>query len=145
MSIPISNNATVTIPLADYMRLERDFTALRAKITELQQEVAGAKRSRIPTDDEDAITAFRHAMAVVSFAVGNLPPEAHPGWPHEDLTALADLLLQHAETSPDPDQSTYGITLREFAREAAGIERFRSDRRAAAQYQLEHATGDDAA
>lgn len=119
-------NATVTVALASYQALMDELDRLRA---ELQYRMPAAA----PTDDATgrAREALEHALGIVQFAVGNLDPRTVRGWPIADVTALSNHIEAALPNYPHAD--VLAITLREFAKEAAEVDRFRHDRQDAAK------------
>ncbi len=123
MPIPVSDQATVTIPLADLRRLDHEFDK---KQTE--------KKTSAPVMPETkAIAQLRErleaALTVVGFAIGNFNPESTYGWPYEAVEQLGKALQKDS----DQPVRTFGITVEQFSRECLEIEGLRAERRVAAQ------------
>jgi hypothetical protein len=128
MPIAVSDNATVTLAFHDWRRLEQQIASLEERL----------KTATVapPVPESDVVAELRAmlnaALPIVQWAAGQLNPESHPGWPHEQLHALGELLIA-GTTDDDADRVTLGITFREMAAEAADIEDVRKTRREAAQ------------
>lgn len=135
MSIPVDNSATVTLPLASYKQIDKMMSQLQEQVTAFEVEKRAAREGAplIPTDNPDAGEALRVAIEIVKYAVGNMPPEAHKGWPTKDLRTLGELLCKNHDSFVEPEQTTLGVTFIEFAKECEDIEMFRQNRFAAAQ------------
>ncbi len=135
MSIAVDNSATVTMPLASYNRIDEQISKLQAQVAEFETEKRAAQEGAplISNDNPDAGNALRAAVEVVKYAVGNMPPEAHKGWPSQDLHELGELLRKNHDNFIEPEQATLGTTFIEFAKECEEIEVFRQNRFAAAQ------------
>lgn len=120
-------NATVNVSLASYQALLDELEKLRTELLAQRQQPSAPT----DTDAAHARAALERALAIVQFAVGNLDPRTVRGWPVEDVTALANLIEAALPNYPHAD--VLAITLREFAGEAADVDRFRRDREKSAQ------------
>ena len=128
LSLPISDNATITMSMHDYRALERAHEILQERINALEKN---GVRTTEPAAAATWGQALRAALPVVQFAVGNLNPESVRDWPADSLRLLAAKMF---ELFPDDaDRQSMAITFREFAKEAAKLERFRSRRLEAAK------------
>lgn len=125
--LPVSPDAKVTMSLHDYQAVERLLEELRAKVVALESQLP-LITSLDPGQDLHA--ALQDALPIIRFAVANLPPEMHAGWPIAELgrlSALLERLYPH-----EPDLQTLVIAFRTFADEVAEIEAMRVQRRAGA-------------
>lgn len=132
--LPVSDNATITMPLPDFRRAEKEYDrAMREGNPHLGV-------ADLPPELEKIQDALQNALRIVGFAVGNLNPESVYNWPHRAVDALGAFLKE----SPNPELQTQGIELCAFAKECAEIAIFRSKRRAAAEAYLQQggAAGD---
>jgi hypothetical protein len=125
MPAAISENATVTMPFSDFRKLERELESTKASKTKQAVVVNESERN------EALIKALDPARAIIQFAVANLNPESVRGWPYEALRGYADA-LDAVNAAQDPETTTFAMTLRDFARSAEEIDRFRVERAKAA-------------
>lgn len=118
----MSSNATVTIPLTEFMEVQNARAAAEQKAAALEKQLNEAK---IAANDATTYAIARDALEVVRFAIGNLPPETTRGWPVSKLRALSENLPKLDGASQDDQE--YAITMRYFADE---IEKCEAQRRA---------------
>lgn len=108
----MSSNATVTIPLTEFMEVQNARAAAEQKAAELEKKLSGEK---IAANDATTYAIARDALEVVRFAIGNLPPETTRGWPVEKVRALSENLPKLDGATQDDQE--YAITMRYFADE----------------------------
>jgi hypothetical protein len=124
-------NAMIQLPYDNFRALENDLARLRRENAALRRESSG---HRVAPDEAISSAAFAAALEIVRFAVANLEPRTVRGWPHHELAVVAELLPKAL-----PAIEEVGVlanTLREFAREAADIDRERQRRVEAARVTL---------
>lgn len=117
---------TISLKLSEYDKLRQGTRLLEQECQRLGHELAEARLA----DPEGTLKAFHAAfhdtMAIVQFAVGNLAPETAAGWPHEALARVAAALA--ALPGVDRHLAEVAPELREFAKQAAGLEAWRRER-----------------
>lgn len=128
MSLPISQDATVQLPLHDLRRIEREFDALRE---ELATRAKTSPVQDIPEHTRQLEDALRAAVPIIGFAVGLLNPETYRGWPHAELQRVAELLPKVLPTLDDV--AAVSLTWIDTARTAAETDVFRVRRYEAAK------------
>lgn len=123
----MSDEPTISLKLSEYDKLRDQVRALHGKNLELERDLAAAKLADNAGTLARVHAAFHDAIRVVQFAVGNLPPEAVAGWPHEALVKIADAIGQ----IPGIDRHISEVEpeFREFARVAASFEAWRAERK----------------
>ena len=117
---------TISLKLSDYDKLRAGQRAVEARLIEMEAALTAAQLAD-PTQTLGRVhAAFLEAMRVVQFAVGNLPPESVVGWPHAALAHLAEAV----DTLPGISLHLKEVVpeLREFARGAASLEAWRTER-----------------
>lgn len=122
----MSNDVTVSIPMATYDRLRDDLREAQNEQQKLKIELAAAKIADNSGVTKLLFDAFHQSIKVVQFAVGNLDPQTVAGWPHAAVVAIADAI----ETIPGIDQHVAEMPpeLRAFAQSCASYEEFRKER-----------------
>lgn len=87
-------NATLTVPLGEYMGLREQIQKRDEEIAKLQAALQ-AERLRDPEDKAKKLfEAIKLALPIVGFAVSSLPPEAIRGWPYQALAAFGKLVQE---------------------------------------------------
>jgi len=122
--LPLSDNTVVNCTVHDLRKIEDLILKLREQNDQLSKK-SGNKVSSGPTEEAEAPFPVADALEVIQWAVGNLPPEMHKGWPHEALSRVAAYLKEHGDRV---EGMTLGITLAQFSNEAAEIEEYRAQR-----------------
>lgn len=116
----------ISIKLSDFDRQRQNTRDLEARLYQLEADLAAAKLADSAGTLRAFHAAFHDAMQVVQFAVGNLAPETVAGWPYEALGRLAEALDKLP--SIDRHLSEAAGELREFSRQASGLEAWRKER-----------------
>lgn len=128
MTLPISDQATIQLPLHDLRRIEREFDALREQVATSLQAGPAQDIPELTRKLEEALCA---AVPIVGFAIGLLNPESYPGWPHDKLQRVAQLLPEVLPTMDDVQ--AVALTWQDVARSAAEIDAYRVRRYRAAE------------
>lgn len=115
--------AQVTMSTEEYGALLRAREDALNEVVKLQNELTEAKKNAAPTAIRNIVALARHQLAVVRFAVAQMPPEAHKGWPVKDLEATCDLM----SSLPDYSIADQEIVMafRAFMVEVLNVERIR--------------------
>lgn len=127
MRIPLGNDASVTMSVADFRKLEDDLT----RLTEAAANARARPAQDIPQRIHDLEEALRLAAPIVGFAIGLLNPETYRHWPHSELERLAKLYgkLFDGDAFAQDAATTWAV----FAQEAAAVDAERQRRYDAAK------------
>lgn len=128
--IPTSDSATVTLPLSDWRRLERELNDLRTRVQEPAKAWLSAPAPAPDAQKALDADALSFALELVQFAVGNLPPQSVRGWPVEALRRFADLIV---DLCPNTHTELLAQEFYRFADEIDAVEKFRNIRRQTAR------------
>jgi hypothetical protein len=110
---------TIQLSLSAYDELRGRQKVLTDKIVQLESELLAAKVA--PPAVQDFLAVTDAALAVVRFAVANLPVENVRHWPHEALASFASALPTLPGCDTQQIRETAAI-LRDRAREIAEYE-----------------------
>ena len=113
--------ATVSLPYSELQMLQETTKKAEEKVAELQQQLTQAK---VEASDPILLKLARDAIAIVRFAVSQLPAESTKGWPHEALLAVAEALPQLPDATTDDVELS--VTLASFSRECKMYEQRRA-------------------
>jgi len=118
--LPLEDNTTVNVTVRELRKIENVILDLREKNEKLSEGVPAV------SDLEKLSAGFpsEDALAIIQWAVGNLPPEMHRGWPYRELKNVGAYLRGNGKG----DTVSLGITFEEFSKEAGEIEDFRAHR-----------------
>jgi len=119
-------DSQVSISLAALDELREQIKAAEDRARDLEKQINDAKLGPDPEFAKHAIEAFRAALPIVQFALGNLHPSTVRGWPDTALDRIAACLV----TLPGTDDNDRALAreLIDSAKLARGYEEFRRKR-----------------
>jgi len=122
----MSENAMMTLPVAQYDDMRNQVLARDQRIAELEAQLR-AEQVVDPTGRVDKLLEIiRSSIPVIQFAVANLAPETVRGWPRARLRQLGQLLGDMpSATQLDVE---LGLNLIAFAGEIEAVEAERAGR-----------------
>lgn len=118
---------TVSVKFSEYSKMRDELKTQQNRIYELERDLAAAQLADVTGTTKRLHETLHNALKIVQFAVGNLAPETVAGWPHEDLTVIANAI----EKLPNMDIHIKEVphVWREFAAIAAAFEEQRKERK----------------
>jgi len=142
--MPVSDSATITMPIKDFRAAEAEIDSLRDAILQMRKRGRSASTTSTENPSADGDPAWDtkalidSALPIIQFAVGHLDPATVRNWPHVNLVAVANLIDRLCPD--DANLRSLAIEFRTFSNEAARLDRFRADRYEAAAATIASAT-----
>lgn len=112
--------ATVTLSLEELQEYVVKRNMAYNEVAALKEKLRVASLRADSEVTSDLVEALRAVLPVISFAVGNLSPEAIRGWPHDALKTFAGRLA--VLFAGDDIVASLALEFGNFAREAASYE-----------------------
>jgi hypothetical protein len=122
--------AKIEMSLDEYKAVENERDTALKEVARLRAELIDAKLNVVvegsDTNVRKLVTLTRALLDVTRFAVGQLPPETHKGWPFAALKTASDLL----PVLPDHtvDDISIANEFRSFVKEGERVERVREEK-----------------
>jgi hypothetical protein len=120
----MDSKATLSIPLSEYLEIQKKLGEREKKIEELEAAIKD-EQMRDPSGRIEALLgALQAVVPVVQFAVASLPPESVRGWPYVALEKFGQCLT--AIPGGDQHMIELGHDLVIFAHEVEPFEKARA-------------------